>query len=146
MAFLLLALSLSAQNGLVIHQKDGGTFGYGFEDKPVITYTQSELVLTTAKVQISYPLASLSKFTFEDVETSVESVVEERASLSLSEDCVTIGGAVPESVVFVYGSDGKSVKSLATDADGNLTFSVGELADGVYVIKTESVSFKILKK
>lgn len=31
-------LIVSAQNTLTIHQKDGSKFGYGFSEKPVITY------------------------------------------------------------------------------------------------------------
>ena len=60
----LLSVPLFSQNTLTIHQKDGQQFSFGFEDKPVITYTDTDLVLKTTKTEVQYPLASVAKFTF----------------------------------------------------------------------------------
>ena len=62
------------QNYLTIQQKDGQEFSFGFEDKPVITYTDNDLVLKTTKTELQYPLTSLSKFTFTDTATEVDAV------------------------------------------------------------------------
>ncbi|MBO4498705.1 MAG: hypothetical protein J5732_00430, partial [Bacteroidaceae bacterium] len=55
---LLLSLPLLAQNTLTIHQKDGQQFSFGFSEKPVITYTENEMVLTTTRTTVKYPLSS----------------------------------------------------------------------------------------
>ena len=45
----LLVCPVFSQNTLTIHHKDGQQFSFGFEDKPVITYTETDLVLKTTK-------------------------------------------------------------------------------------------------
>lgn len=135
-----------AQNCLTIHQKNGETFSYMFQDKPVITYSESDLVLTSTKVQVVFPIRSLKKFTFDDVDTSVSTVEKVDASYKYSENTVWIRGTEPKSLVLVCTIDGKMVKTFVTDENGDLVFSVNEFVEGVYIIRTDSVTFKILKK
>lgn len=142
----LLPLCSSAQNCLSIHQKDGEKFSYLFRDKPVITYTESELVLTTTKVQVSFPIRKVTKFTFEDVDAAVKPIEKAEATYNLSEEGVIITGAVPGSPVSVYSLDGKIITTFQIDTDGNLCFSIDEFPQGIYIVKSESVSFKLLKK
>ncbi len=65
LAVLFLSSMASAQNYLTITQKDGQQFSYAFSDKPVVTYTETELVLSTEAIDIQFPLSGLQKFTFE---------------------------------------------------------------------------------
>ncbi|MBO4500285.1 MAG: hypothetical protein J5732_08570, partial [Bacteroidaceae bacterium] len=51
-------MPIAAQNTLTIHQKDGQQFSFGFSEKPVITYTENEMVLTTTRTTVKYPLSS----------------------------------------------------------------------------------------
>lgn len=144
--FLLLSLSTAAQNCLTIHQKDGQTFSYQLREKPVITYSGNDFILTSEKVQVSFPVRSLALFTFEDIDTSVRSVDKVDADCRFSENTVWIRGASPESTVLVCSMDGKVVKTLQTSIQGDLRFGVDELPEGLYAIRTENASFKILKR
>ena len=143
----LLMCPVFSQNTLTIHQKDGQQFSFGFEDKPVITYTDTDLVLKTSNTELQYPLASLAKFTFTDVEDAVAPIKEgNSAQLVLDNYVVSITGAKSGIVVSVTGTDGKSLAAYKTDDNGMVTFSVAELPEGTYVIKSESLTCKILKK
>ena len=143
----LLVCPVFSQNTLTIHQKDGQQFSFGFEDKPVITYTENDLVLKTTKTELHYPLSSLAKFTFTDVENAVAPIKDgNSAQLVLDNYVVSITGANPGITVSVIGTDGKSLATYKTDDNGSITFSVAELPEGTYVIKSESLTCKILKK
>lgn len=144
----LLAAPVFSQNTLIIHQKDGQQFNFGFDDKPVITYTETDLVLKTTKTELLYPLASLAKFTFTDVEDAVISIKQESnaAKLELDNYMVSINGAKAGITVTVIGPDGKTVGTYKTDADGCVTFSIADLPQGIYIIKSENLTCKILKK
>ena len=143
----LLMCPVFSQNTLTIHQKDGQQFSFGFADKPVITYTDTDLVLKTTRTELQYPLAQLAKFTFTDVEDAVISIKDDKAvQLELDNYAVNITGAKPGIMVSVTGIDGKSLAVYKTDADGSVTFSISELPEGIYIIKTESLTCKILKK
>ena len=143
----LFALPVIGQNTLTIHQKDGQLFSFGFEDKPVITYTDNDLVLKTTKTEVQYPLSSLAKFTFTDLEDAVISIKDDKAAqMELDNYMVSITGAKPDITVTVIGSDGKTIGTYKTDAYGSVTFSISDLPQGIYIIKSENLTCKILKK
>lgn len=144
----MLMSSVFAQNTLTIHQKDGQQFSFGFEDKPVITYTETDLVLKTTNTEVQYPLASLAKFTFTDVEDAVISIKDDgnAAQFDLDNYTVSITGAKAGANVTVIGSDGKTVGTYKTDSDGCVTFSIADLPQGLYIINSENLTCKVLKK
>ena len=143
----LLSVPSFSQNTLTIHHKDGQQFSFGFDDKPVITYTDTDMVLKTTKTEVQYPLSSLAKFTFTDLEDAVISIKDDKAAqMELDNYVVSITGAKSGITVSVIGSDGKTLNSYKTDTDGSVTFSIAELPEGVYIIKSENLTCKILKK
>ena len=144
----LLALPMFSQNTLTIHQKDGQQFSFGFDDKPVITYTETDLVLKTINTEVQFPLASLAKFTFTDDENAVISIKDDgkSAQLQLDDYVVSIIGAKAGINVTVIGSDGKTVGNYKTDSEGSVTFSIADLPQGLYIINSENLTCKILKK
>ena len=144
----LLAVPVFSQNTLTIHQKDGQQFNFGFADKPVITYTDTDLVLKTANTELQYPLASLAKFTFTNDEDAVIPIKQDgnAAKLELDNYMVSINGAKPGINVTVIGSDGKTVGNYKTDSEGSVTFSIEDLPQGLYIINSENLTCKILKK
>lgn len=144
----LLSVPLLSQNILTIHQKDGQQFSFGFDDKPVISYTETDMVLKTTKTEVQYPLASLAKFTFSDVEDAVIPVKQEGNAVQLELDnyTVSITGAKAGITVTVIGSDGKTLGTYKTDSNGSVTFSIADLPQGLYVINSKDLTCKILKK
>lgn len=146
------SVAVRSQNVMVVHLKTGTVAELAFKYKPVITFTDTDAVLTTTingrEIVVSYPLEKLTKFTFvtKDI-TAVEEVEEDRNVQFLIEDyTVTITGAKPEIVVRLIASDGKQLGSYKTDKDGSVSFSIAELAAGTYIIASEDITFKILKK
>jgi hypothetical protein len=146
------SVALRSQNVMVVHLKTGTVAELAFKYKPVITFTDTDAVLTTTvngrEIVVSYPLEKLTKFTFvtKDI-TAVEEVEEDRNVQFLIEDyTVTITGAKPEIVVRLIASDGKQLGAYKTDKDGSVSFSIAELAAGTYIIASEDITFKILKK
>ena len=131
---LLLMLSLLgtatafAQSTLNVHQKSGGTVSYAFSEKPVVTYSGNSLVLTTAKVNVEYPLSNLDKLTFEDGEANAI----DQVSMEAPADAVT----------HIYNMSGVLVKSV----DASKPISTDDLKPGVYVIKNGKTTYKIIKK
>lgn len=140
-------LTMSAQNTLTIHQKDGSKFGYGFSEKPVITYTETDLILTTNSTVVEYPLSAIAKFTFTENETSVSDIRSEikTPTLQLDNNTVQISGAEPLQAVSLIDTDGKIISAYKTDANGSVSFSITELPKGIYIIKTKSLTCKISK-
>lgn len=143
-----MSIHLLAQNTLTIHQKDGQQFGFGFEDKPVIKFTDNEIVLTSAKTELRFQFANVAKLTFDDVEDAVIGIKADgaKASITLDEYTVSISGAKADAAAQLIASDGKQLQSYKIGQDGTATFSIADLPDGTYIISTESLTVKIHKK
>jgi hypothetical protein len=158
MALLLLApLALRSQNAMVVHLKTGRVVELAFKYQPVITFTDTEAVLTTnidgRIVVVSYPLAALTKFTFTtkdstdpELPTQVEEVPVRDVSFFIEDYTVTITGAKADMVVRLISMDGRQLNAYKTDQEGSVSFSIAELPAGTYIINSEDITFKILKK
>ena len=145
------SLAVRSQNVMVIHLKSGTIAELAFKYNPVVTFTDTDAVLTTTvngrEIVVSYPLEKLTKFTFVTKDITAVDEVEDRNVQFLIEDyTVTITGAKPEIVVRLISMDGKQLGAYKTDKDGSVSFSIAELAVGTYIIASEDITFKILKK
>lgn len=143
------SLSFS-QNTLIIHQKDGQQFSYGFDEKPIVTYGDSSLIVSTTNTSVYYYLENVDKFTFTSSgsETGISSGADELKSPSVNLDnhVVRITGAKANIPVIIIGSDGRIINTFKTDVDGTVSFSISDLSEGLYVIKSEGLTCKIQKK
>ena len=148
MVLLVASFTAFAQNTLTIHQKDGQQLSFGFEEKPVITFTDSEIVLTSAKTELRLYFTNVDKITFDDIDDAVIDIKADgtKASITLDEYTVSISGAKADAAVQLIASDGKLLQSYKTDENGSVMFSIADLPQGTYIISSESITVKILKK
>lgn len=144
----LMAVPVFSQNTLTIHQKNGEQLSFGFEDKPVIKFTDNEIVLTSAKTELRFQFANVVKLTFDDIDDAVIGIKADgtKASITLDEYTVSIQGAMADVTVQLIASDGKLLQSYKIGQDGAVTFSIADLPDGTYIINIESLTVKILKR
>ncbi len=143
-----LTVPVFGQNYLTIQQKDGQEFSFRFEDKPVITYTATDLLLKTAKTDVQYPLETLSKLTFTVDATGVNAVNDDirKPTYFINDYEISITDAKAGSTVSVIAPDGKVIGTYKTDPDGNVTISIEDLPAGLFFINSENLTFKVLKK
>ena len=148
LCYFLWFLPTLAQNTITVHQKDGQQFSLGFNDKPVVTYNDNELIVKTDKTELRCALTNVAKFTFDDVEDAVINIKTDlsKTSISLDENNVSITGAKANITVRLLASDGKQLQSYETDKDGTVTFSISDLSEGTYIVTSDSLTIKILKK
>ena len=143
-----LTVPVFGQNYLTIQQKDGQEFSFRFEDKPVITYTATDLLLKTAKTDVQYPLETLSKLTFTVDATGVNAVNDDirKPTYFMNDYEISITDAKAGSTVSVIAPDGKVIGTYKTDPDGNVTISIEDLPAGLFFINSENLTFKVLKE
>ena len=143
-----LTLPLLSQNTLTVHQKNGQKFGFGFEEKPIVSFTDNFLIIKSTKAEVQYELVKVAKVTFDDVNDAVIGIKADdtKTSIALDEYYVSILGSKADITVLLLTSDGKQLQSYKTNTDGSVTFSIAELPEGIYIITSESRTVKILKK
>ena len=135
LSFIVSINAMADNTNVVVERTDGNQTTFAFADRPVVTFKTEQLteymVITTSKEEVSYPMSSVKRFVFEGTATGISDLVIE------SKDAFTQG-------VEIYDMSGKLVRR--SDGTGTVSVSTENLPAGVYVIKSGSETFKILKK
>lgn len=144
---LLLACSLmaGAQNAISIHQKDGKVANFAFSEKPIVTYADNQLVITTTKTSVQYPLYLLQKIDFALSEATAVEQVKPDAKFRFTDGTLYISGGTPGSQVYIYNMSGMTEGQYRIDDAGNAVISLQSLSKGLYIVKTCRFTFKFTK-
>ena len=121
----------AADAKIIVWQKDGNTTEILFNEMPEFLYADGNVSVQNGGTTVSWPLANLEKFTFEDVAPSVPTVptgVKEvqKPKLDIMKGCA------------VYDLSGRLVKEQIR--------SLSELPKGTYILKDGSVTTKVVKR
>jgi len=144
---LLLACSLmaGAQNAISIHQKDGKVANFAFSEKTIVTYADNQLVITTTKTSVQYPLYLLQKIDFELTDATAIEQVKPDAKFRFTDGTLYITGGDPGSQVVIYDMRGMTEGQYRIDDAGNAVISLQSLSKGLYIVKTNHFTFKFTK-
>jgi len=145
---LLMALVTTAeeQNVIAIYQTDGQVAMFAFADKPEVTYTTTDLVLTTTKTMMQYPIAQLKKVQFEkaDISEGLDELVAD-GHFSFRDGAIEIHGGKPNSMVKIFTVSGTLVAQYPLDANGEGVIPTQSLRGTTYVVTAGSFSFKFMQ-
>ena len=116
---------------IIVWQKDGNTTEILFNEMPEFLYADGNVSVQNGGTTVSWPLATLDKFTFEDVEPSVPTLPTDVKDVQKPKLDIVKGCAV-------YDLSGKLLKKQIK--------SLSELPAGTYILKDGSVTTKVVKK
>lgn len=120
---------------LVVHQKSGGTVEYAFNEKPVVIFSDDNLIITFKnEAVIEFPLSDMQKFTFTKVDSDTW------------EDCITVPKKTTPQPTYIYSIGGMLMCTLQPNEDGSTPANLDGLPTGTYIIKNGNTSYKIFKK
>ena len=135
--------------------KDGSRYAYALGEHPVVTYSNGELLLDTRTQQLVYSADEVRKFTFSLSDISCDgelppatgvSSLEYPQQFCLQQGDVHFSGCRAGSPICIYTLDGKLLHAVTVDASGNAHIGMFDYPAGVYLIKTESITHKIIKR
>ena len=129
-----LAMAMHAQDTakdakIVVWLKDGSKTEVLFNQMPEFLYADGRVSLQNGTTELSWLLADLKKFTFEDVQPSTPMAIKDVAPPARLD---LLGGCA------VYDLNGRLVKKHVN--------SLTELPKGVYVVNDGSVTTKVIRK
>ena len=130
-----------------VSMKDGSVLSFPFAEQPTLRVKGDHLVLTTTKEEVELPQGSVDRFTIDkrDGATGIEDV-SQKTVMERVGNSVRFSQCKAGSEVAVYDRSGRKVVSEKVAADGTASVSLQELPQGVYIVKSEGVTCKILKK
>ena len=135
----------------VVWLEDGGFVAYPFEEHPQVTYNDGLLKITTDMRELNIESKKVKEFTINDtIPDDILTIMDEnsvsRNNVRHGNDFVSFVGCSADMDVCVYTISGALVKQAKTDSEGMLYLSLEDLDSGVYIIKSEEITCKILKK
>lgn len=150
LSFLMAVVALSSWaediNAMMLHLASGKQVICLLDEKPIVTFSGDELVLTTHMSEVSYQSADVLKFTYLCVDpVSVNEVGVQQSMFSFVGNSLAVSGAEPDSQIAVYSVDGALVASTKTNKKGAASIVLPEQSGKVYVVKTSVANFKITR-
>lgn len=141
------SLAQSFVKGVVIETAGGQQTEYALTDTPKLTYDGSMVTLTTTKVSVYYTASNIVKVMLTDISsTGIDDVENGRADIQLSNDEVRMSGLVAGEKVTLYYVNGTLHSTWKATSAGELTISLSDLKQGVYIIYANHQSFKVIRK
>lgn len=142
------AYAVSQVEAIVLYTKDGKKAIYSLDERPRVEYSGDCVFLSTSSTLIEYSQTNLHKLVFEDVflETRIDELEEKKEHVHLEEDFVILSGLDVKDMVTIYTLTGVKLQSYPVVEDGTVYVSLSSLPYGTYVIKANSITFKLLKK
>ncbi len=147
LSFLVLTVAnAEVTTNLIICAKDGTKTEYALTEKPVITFSKTNLIISTKSVNVSYPLDDFSHFAYESRNiTSVEDVLGS-SSFNFSGDKLLFTNLKIDTYLYLYNLDGALLISKHLVKNNNHAVSLSELQPGTYVVKVNKSAYKIIKR
>ena len=150
--FLLLAFGLRAQTGLKVTYTDGTTQGFVVADSGKLYFSGGQLMIQTAAAATptSLPVNIIQQITFDSSLLSASSATALNKAKYLlypnpSSEFFRIKTAEKNKFeVQIFSADGKLLRKGNYVSDENI--NVNDLPTGLYLIKIQNETFKLLKK
>ena len=135
----------------VVWLHSGARISFPFADHPRLTYSDGDIVVTTSQKQLSYPHASVRKFTLtnEDIsqgETTEIATAEREAQWQRQGNVMAFSACTPGERVIIYNATGQQIAQYSVSVDGTLQIPLSQFVEGMYVVKSESITYKFMKK
>ncbi len=134
---------------LTLATTDGDEIYFGLDDDPVITYGDKTITVESEPYSVvDMSIYDLEMYYFADaIPTGIGAVpTMDGSSTEFSNGKVLVRGLNVGSQVAVYTADGQMVGSVTASEDGNVCVDLNSLkGNQVYILRTPSASFKIVK-
>ena len=145
--FSLSAMADEPKTQLVVWAKDGTQVAYALAEKPKVTITETDLVITANGVEVNYTLENMARFTYEDnTSTSITNLQTDESTFKLDGESLLFPALNANSTVSVYSLNGTLVFKKTVRQNGEYAFPLSNLNAGVYMVNVNGLTYKIVKR
>ena len=133
---------------LVVWKADGSKAFYELNDMPETTFEDGKLVIRTQSATVEYPMSEVLRYTYDGVGTNGVSKARglHGAMVKRELNSVTIVNLKEGSLVQLFNSEGTLLDTKTSNGEEPVVISVASQPDGVYMVKYESQTLKLIKR
>ena len=145
--FSLSAMADEPKTQLVVWAKDGTQVAYALAEKPKVTFTETDLVITANGVEVNYTLENMARFTYEDnTATAITNLQTDESTFKLDDESLLFPALKANSTVSVYSLNGTLIFKKTVRQNGEYAFPLSNLNAGVYMVNVNGLTYKIVKR
>lgn len=143
-------LSLAQENtltSLVVLMKDGTTSTFELATKPLVTFDASNLKIQGEGTDATIALSEIVRYWFKTCDASgITEKDTDQSSIDYREGVLVLSSVKAGTKAEVFATDGRLVKALTTNHDGTFRLSLSQLPTGVYIVKVNCHTLKVMKR
>lgn len=130
----------------VILMADNSTVGVNLKSDLTFGFVDDKLTITTNEIALEFPLSEVKQWNYSETVAAATSTVEKVENVSRVNrvgDCLILSGLPNASKVMVHDLSGRKLAEYV--ADGQLTLSLDQYRQSVYLISINGKTLKISK-
>ena len=133
---------------LIVWAKDGTKVAYALVEKPKVTFTETDLVITINNIEVDYSIGKMARFTYEEnkTTTAITNMQTDESSFKLNGESLLFPNLKANSTVSVYSLNGLLVFKKTVRQNGEYAFPLSNLNTGVYMVNVNGLTYKIVKR
>lgn len=141
------AIAEDTKTHLVVWAKDGTKVAYALDEKPKVTFTEANLIISAEGVEVNYALDNMDRFTYEsNVNSAVRNLKTDEVSFKLDGESLLFLNMSANSTISLHTLNGTSVFSKTVSTAGEYAFPLSNLTTGVYLVTVNGLTYKIVKR
>ena len=145
--FCLTTMAEDVKTHLVVWAKDGTQVAYALAEQPKITFTETDLVITSNGVEVNYTLENMARFTYEtNDKTAIINLQTDESPFKLDGESLLFPALKANTTVSVYALNGTLVFKKTVRQDGEYALPLSNLIAGVYMVNVNGLTYKIVKR
>ncbi len=139
------AIAFESRSYLVVWAKDGTQVAYDFKEKPIVTFSENYLVITTESSQVSYSLGDYDHFSFEyEIPTDISSL-DVNGNISVEDDHLIFLGIGAGARLKIYTLNGTILYDKLINNNGNYYLSMSNIPKGMFIVAIGKLIYKLQK-
>lgn len=139
-------MAIAEQNltHLVVSTKEGNRVGYSLREEPILSFTDSDLVITTTNVDINYPLSDIAQITYgDDVVSGIVNLYMDKQNLRIESENIILTCLNEYDHITIFSLNGELIFEKYLQESSKYQIPLSQFPKGVYIIKTINNTYKI---
>ena len=137
---------IMADQMLQVVKMDGQTHTINLNQEPVTTYEDGNLVITTINAIVTYPLEVVRKFVFISGTEDIQNIKGDKFEISKDGRFLTLSGLKNDTDAYLYSVNGILMERIHVTASTSISINLESYPLGVYMIKVDGATYKILNQ
>lgn len=132
---------------MTLHFNNDEQIKFALAEIPTLSFSDSTLVIQTSSITVTHPLNKISHITYESgADSGIINIQSDKPIYEIDGDHISFPYLEKGTHIDIYTVQGTNVLNTQIQESGEYGFPVSALGRGIYIVKLNNLSFKIVIK